>query len=185
MEGTTADPRHAKVRSPAGEAARTTVGLRPPSPNVRSMLRRFRTAHDRGFVVRLRDVEFDVPPAKEIHEGLAHYLTDSIVLGGEPMLWRCMRDSVDRYHEACSLPSGAFDAFVAALLDPTRALAAVEIVDGGGGTASWHAEEGTSLLVWLGKAKGPFSGVPREPADADAVVGAVRAHVLPSFLREE
>lgn len=97
---------------------------------------------------------FDWPKAKGVVESLQAYLSDHIQLEDNPVVYRLIRDSLDRYHDAVFNHSGKkledplrLAIFIDALLTATCEIVNIEIENDQG--AAWTIASGQPFSSWL------------------------------------
>lgn len=97
---------------------------------------------------------FDWPKAKGVVESLQAYLSDHIQLEENPVVYRLIRDSLDRYHDAVFNHSGKklddplrLAIFIDALLTATCDIVNIEIENDQGST--WTITTGQPFSSWL------------------------------------
>ncbi len=137
------------------------------APGARA-LGRFKARHpDKVKTLRILDVDW--PIATSAYQHLFAYVTNALMVDGEPLAFRCLRRALDAYEDVFGLSDKRrFDAFLTELLVPaSEVLKAIHV--SATPDIVWRAEDGVPLSLWLDEC---------QCASPETVPAAVRRNAL-------
>jgi hypothetical protein len=105
--------------------------------------------HNPEMVKILRILDVDWPVATVVYRRLCAYVSNKLIVDGEPLVFRCLKNALEAYERALGKPDDQrFVAFLNAMITPAAGvLRAVQVI--AIPTLTWRAEDGVPLAGWL------------------------------------